>query len=255
MVLDTIAELPAQPEDELVDLVFKFVSTQKEVHTEGSISTPKSPVHPGGSTWEDIAFPASDFESGFQTITGETPEQRVSSGEKRVSSGEHRISFEGGFTTIPKVVVWLTHVNYTTSPLSIFLSAVEVDGLSFRLKLNIRTASVVHAVGFGWVAYPGTRAHTDSGSLDTFTGDEWKYPKFEHSGSHPIKMPEMPPLVRTFAAVNGVDMAESTTQLTLKASVTVCKSPKGDSYVQWEYSVGPPDANVSAVGISYLITA
>lgn len=235
--------LPMAPrKNQPVDLVFIFHATKSDVMTFARISTLAAPIQPGGCAWEDVGFPHADFQSGFRRFEDNTLGGRL-------RSSQLNIPFSSRFLSPPKVLVWLTHINYTESPLSVQLSATNMAQDCFTLKIDMRVASIVHAVGIAWVAFPLSRHNTDSGSFETSTGKDWKCPQYNCSGfqsfNQPIKSPS-----RRFAAVSGLDMAAGT-ELTLGVNVTV---EDHMSNLSWEYSVGPHAARVNSVGISYLLT-
>lgn len=209
----------------------------------GCISTPTSSSEAGGCTWQDIGFPDPGFQFGYNTL--EDPR------EGRIRSHQKYFAFENPFLGPARILVWLTHINYTSGPLSIHLSVIDESSTGFTLNVAVGNESRVDSVGIAWVGYPQSRTNSDRGSFNTATGKDWKSPQYNLSGSHSLNQPIIAP-VRTFAAVNGLDIAAST-ELALGVSVALDAYTRPASTIYWEYTVTPKAARLYSMGISYLL--
>lgn len=236
--------LPAavlSPSDDTTRLVFKFITTGKRVNVLCKTSTPESPVQPGGGTWGELGFRKADFQSGHEIVRS-TPSNQLS--VRNIS-----ITFPNAFLGPTKVLVWLTHINYKTGPLSLSVSVVDPSITWFNLSINVDKKSIVQDIGVAWVAYPASRNDIASGFQSSKRD---KSALFQHSGTATMRLQKVFG-VMAFVGVNALDM-EASEMFTMEANSDNISGGETRMNLGWTISVWPKDACLHSAGISYLLT-
>lgn len=228
------------PADDCLRLVFTFVPTGQDVHVMCRSLTPKSPVEPGGCDWSTIDFLGPECQSGQFTFP--------SNHGRHVTTSETIISFDKLFWNPVKVLVWLTHINYDAGPLSLHVSATDISSTAFALQIRVGASSKVRSAGIKWVAYPES-TRISSGTFIT-SSDKPGSRLFSRSGSQSVGQ-RISSLPRYLVAVNALDMGESK-RLTLEGFGTIALINFSPPQLSWKISVGPEDACVYLVGMTYL---
>lgn len=239
--------LPAavlSPSDDTTRLVFKFITTGKRVNVLCKTSTPESPVQPGGGTWGELGFRNADFQSGHEIVRS-TPSTQL-------SVRSIRITFAKAFLGPTKVLVWLTHINYKTGPLSLRVSVDDSSFTWFNLLISVDKKSIVQDVGVAWVAYPASRKDIASGFQSSKGDKDLKSAQFQHTGSVLMRLHKIFG-VMAFVGVNALDMEESE-KFTMEANSGTIWGGETMMNLEWTISVRPKDACLYSAGISYLLT-
>lgn len=213
-------------------LVFQFSPSKKAVDVKCGTA-----LTPGGCTWADIGIPDSDLQFGEQKF-------------ERNAINSWMIVFGRPFPTVPKVVVWLTEVDYH-GRLSIRVSAASLSQTGFQLQIDSSWNSDIHLVGVAWVAYPKTRYDIFRGEFSTQRNEDSKCLQLMESGSQPVQLVFLGGSL--MVAITSLDVEENREFALDLKSGTFMREP-GDNYFSWSLSVSGKDSCLYSVRGMYLIT-
>lgn len=213
-------------------LVFQFSAGKKAVDVKCGTA-----LTPGRCTWANIGNPDSDFQFGEQKF-------------ERNATNSWVIVFGRPFPTVPKVVVWLTEVDYQ-GRLSIRLSTASLSQTGFQLQIDSSWNSDIHSVGVAWVAYPKTRYDIFHGEFSTARKEDLKCLQPKEKGSQGVGLVYLGGAL--MVAITSLDVEENRELELDLTSGTYMREP-GDNYFSWSLSVLGKDARIYSVRGMYLIT-
>jgi len=172
-------------------------ATTAKVHLDAVADTV---LYSAGCTWLDVCKQDRDFQYGEYLAGQSTP----NAGKPSV-----QIKFDRPYAEIPKVLVWLKHLDVDNrANCRVKAEVADITKEGFKLTLDAWADTVMYGATAVWIAHPSTRSNITSGNFDTTEIRPWNEPRNKNSKAVTFdkKFERVP---RVLVALNYVNMSNS----------------------------------------------